>query len=900
MKKILIGKISEKHNRKLILLLSSLILSVLLLLIGGFNLFNSQVFNKDDIKPVILLNGEPEINVEVNDNYQELGATVTDNVDQYLDLTITGFVNTGVIGTYEVRYNSTDKSGNKAEEVVRIIRVVDTTKPTLTLNGAANIKLKIGESYTDPGYMVFDNYDGLEKLKVTKLGSVNVNALGTYVINYTVEDSSGNKSETLTRNIDVERETFQPSVLTGAVSLVTIDINPSIIIALDSKDKVINTFGSNNDGINLLVNLNITAQTIEQVIDSIIQKAEETGFINSKDAILIGIESNNIAKRNALESLTKSVVNNKANELGKEIGLLVEKLNLDLDKALKTINGDEQTSARVKVIEDIKNAFKDSSTNIDDFNILDLIVKKKEIVPPAPVFGGGGGGGGGGGAAPAPTTYTITFNANGGSNVSSITSIANAAILQPANPNKEGHTFEGWFSNSDLTTPFLFSTMPAVNTTLYAKWSEITVQTIELNILYEPKQFARWTIGSYYNDLIILDNFNVLHNLKWNYISQTFYYSSILLNLNDFLEINENIDFVNLIDGNLILITSNSRVLTYGSNFYGQLGNGNFNDNFIGLIDISSQFEFDSGEYPVEVYMAKTNYSTTRAGLLTSLGRVFLWGSLTFEVVKDQYYSNVPLDVTGYFNFSNPQEKIISFKLAKENLFLTNFESVFGWGSPGDGTIPVNYSEIFTNLQMTGEEKVLQTSLIDDGGSIITSNNRLLVWGTNYFKRISEDGYSVGPIELDLNVELDSNEKIVRIIDTYYRNYYITDLGRVFLTGKSLVNPPGPNSYTIHYPSTPLELNFTLENSDLIWDIYFHTGLVIYDDNKIKWGRYLDSSEEQFSWEILNIGFKTFTSEIEEGTNYDLFDLFNLNASEYQIISTENYSNRKIYILKKK
>src|SRR5690606_3989105 len=44
---------------------------------------------------------------------------------------------------------------------------------------------------------------------------------------------------------------------------------------------------------------------------------------------------------------------------------------------------------------------------------------------------------------------------------------------------KEGYTFGGWYSDIALTTSYTFTTMPANNFTLYAKWVPIVVnQTI--------------------------------------------------------------------------------------------------------------------------------------------------------------------------------------------------------------------------------------------------------------------------------------------------------------------------------------------------------------------------------------------------------------------------------------
>jgi uncharacterized repeat protein (TIGR02543 family) len=80
-----------------------------------------------------------------------------------------------------------------------------------------------------------------------------------------------------------------------------------------------------------------------------------------------------------------------------------------------------------------------------------------------------------------PVKYTMTFEANGGSAVASYLEFAGTALNVPTSPTKTGYTFAGWFSNSQLTTAYTFTTMPAQNTTIYAKWTpvnySITYQT---------------------------------------------------------------------------------------------------------------------------------------------------------------------------------------------------------------------------------------------------------------------------------------------------------------------------------------------------------------------------------------------------------------------------------------
>ena len=85
---------------------------------------------------------------------------------------------------------------------------------------------------------------------------------------------------------------------------------------------------------------------------------------------------------------------------------------------------------------------------------------------------------------PAPTSYTVTFNTNGGSAVNQQTITAGGLVTKPADPTKDSFTFDGWYKDAGLTKPFDFvnETINA-DTTLYAKWTQNapTTYTVTFN-----------------------------------------------------------------------------------------------------------------------------------------------------------------------------------------------------------------------------------------------------------------------------------------------------------------------------------------------------------------------------------------------------------------------------------
>ena len=85
---------------------------------------------------------------------------------------------------------------------------------------------------------------------------------------------------------------------------------------------------------------------------------------------------------------------------------------------------------------------------------------------------------------PAPTSYTVTFNTNGGSAVSPQTITAGEHVTKPADPTKNGYTFDGWYKDAGLTETFDFATETInADTTIYAKWTQNapTTYTVTFN-----------------------------------------------------------------------------------------------------------------------------------------------------------------------------------------------------------------------------------------------------------------------------------------------------------------------------------------------------------------------------------------------------------------------------------
>ena len=79
-------------------------------------------------------------------------------------------------------------------------------------------------------------------------------------------------------------------------------------------------------------------------------------------------------------------------------------------------------------------------------------------------------------------SYTVTFDANGGSEVESQIVKRNQTATKPEDPTREGYQFEGWFYEERQEEQFDFTTKVTENINLIAKWIEEEVSISELKI----------------------------------------------------------------------------------------------------------------------------------------------------------------------------------------------------------------------------------------------------------------------------------------------------------------------------------------------------------------------------------------------------------------------------------
>ena len=168
-----------KKNKKLVIAVTGIVVTLLFLIILFLSLFNIN----------INLNGSPKETIEYGDTYTEQGATAAFNTPASknvpLNVTIKGSVDSSKLGTYHIHYKA--KKGIFSVQKSREVKIVDTKAPIIELNKIDGFYPKTGETYQEEGFTATDNYDGDITSKIKRTEDKNV-------ITYTVSDSSGNKT----------------------------------------------------------------------------------------------------------------------------------------------------------------------------------------------------------------------------------------------------------------------------------------------------------------------------------------------------------------------------------------------------------------------------------------------------------------------------------------------------------------------------------------------------------------------------------------------------------------------------------------------------------------------------------------------------------------------------------
>ncbi|MDO9628657.1 MAG: InlB B-repeat-containing protein, partial [Acholeplasmataceae bacterium] len=366
------------------------------------------------------------------------------------------------------------------------------------------------------------------------------------------------------------------------------------------------------------------------------------------------------------------------------------------------------------------------------------------------------------------SNYLLFFETNGGSWLEPIYDIYGTTIDNPVTE-LEGHTYDGWYEDVELTIFYgnEVTSIPSRDIILYAKW--------EVN---------SYEIQYYLVDKTIIDFKGHFH---------------------------------------MMLLTSDYELFTWGTNQHYQLGNGT-NQDVLTPQNITSNFNLAEEEYIIQVH---AGYKHSIA--LTSLGRVFTWGTGEFGQLGNGTLTNMPLpqDITSFFAF-NPGEQIVKLSTGfYSNIAITSEERIFTWGANWNGQLcngnithqstPINVTNC---IDLNEGETIIS---VNAGGFnhmvALTSQYRVLTWGVN-----TEGNLGIGiisnrslvPIDITSNIPLEEGDFIESIASLGSNVMVLSNSGNVYTWGN---NDHGNLGYVVqgNVPTPTLITHvFNLEEGEVI------------------------------------------------------------------------------------
>ena len=268
-------------------------------------------------------------------------------------------------------------------------------------------------------------------------------------------------------------------------------------------------------------------------------------------------------------------------------------------------------------------------------------------------------------------------------------------------------------------------------------------------------------------------------------------------------------------------ITSNGRVFTWGQGYSGQLGNGD-NIDIYTPVEITNNFSL----LPEEI-ITRLLLGSAHSAAITSLGRVFTWGYNATGELGDgtTINKNIPTDITANLGLAT-EETIMDLEAFYHNTgIVTSLGRILMWGQNSNGTIgdgtyiyKANPTDITANCNLGLEEKIIDLSLGIGHAGVLTSNNRVLMWGLNNYYQLG-DGTNVTknlPVDITTRFVLNPGEVNTEIRLGGYMSATLTSNSRSFSWGNNNVGQLGDGTNTIKSAPTRLKpLRYTITENFL-------------------------------------------------------------------------------------
>ncbi|MBU1145164.1 MAG: leucine-rich repeat protein [Firmicutes bacterium] len=265
-----------------------------------------------------------------------------------------------------------------------------------------------------------------------------------------------------------------------------------------------------------------------------------------------------------------------------------------------------------------------------------------------------------------------------------------------------------------------------------------------------------------------------------------------------------------------LLLTTNNRLLSWGYNDFGQVGNQTNTDQ-ITPYDLTSSFSLGIGE-TIEWIAAGESQSLA----ITSNNRIFTWGNNNYGLLLDGTTTNKnqPTEVTTFQSLLQTGETIVKVTFGGFHVhILTSFGNLYGIGSGynfalGNADEMQNFlTPILINptLGLQSGETVSDVMAGWKSAMVITSNNRLISFGGNEFGQAGVGSVELRiqyPTDITSSLNLSTNETVSSISTMGDRFLLLTSLGRLFAWGRGFTLMDFETD--LNYINVPTEISYRL------------------------------------------------------------------------------------------
>jgi uncharacterized repeat protein (TIGR02543 family) len=383
--------------------------------------------------------------------------------------------------------------------------------------------------------------------------------------------------------------------------------------------------------------------------------------------------------------------------------------------------------------------------------------------------------------------YTITFVTNYEITVNSQSNAFGSTLNLPT-IERTGYTFEGWFTDENLTQAFTLTTMPAENLTLYAKWTIIQYKVI---VSYE---------------ILLLEQF--VH-----------------------------------VSGSHA-VTTNGRLYGWGRNDYGQVGDGETIPNEIRPRSTPKLINFTGLQSGEIIQIVEASLAHTLA--VTTSGRVYAWGRNFYGALGDGTTTNRTTPTLISFTGLQSGETIQSVEAGGgRSLALTTSGRVYAWGynpqgQVGDGTTTARTTPTlisFTGLQ--SGEIIQSVAALGSHALALTTSGRVYAWGVNNSGQLGDGTTTWRKTPTLISFTgLQSGEIIKSVAAGVYHSLAVTTSGRVYAWGNNNDGELGDDTTTDR--NTPTLISFTgLQSGEIIKSVAagVHHSLAVTTSSRLyAWG----------------------------------------------------------------